>query len=88
MMKEFQFTKSEVNPIATPVETSYDLFKQNDKIDFSCDATKYRSLVGKLLFAASTVVFNYGLCYSKVEELLVYADCACVSIPGDRKSIT
>ncbi|EMG45193.1 Polyprotein, partial [Candida maltosa Xu316] len=123
MIKDFQFTKSEVNPIATPAETSYDLFKQDDKTDYSCDATKYRSLVGKLLFAASTVrfdisyavgvlsrfmkdpkekhmkaairvvrylngTFDYGLCYSKVGELQVYADSDWASIPSDRKSIT
>ncbi|KRZ98232.1 uncharacterized protein AC631_06008 [Debaryomyces fabryi] len=46
------FNMIDANPVATPSLLGQDLHKEDTE---ECDATRYRSLVGKLLFAATTV---------------------------------
>ena len=43
---------TDANTVATPTLAGEDLHKDNTE---ECDATRYRSLVGKLLFASTTV---------------------------------
>lgn len=48
-----EFNMSDANSVATPAIVGQDLHKTDDSP--KCDASNYRSLVGKLLFAATTV---------------------------------
>ena len=50
VLQDFEMT--DANTVATPTLAGEDLHKDNTE---ECDATRYRSLVGKLLFASTTV---------------------------------
>lgn len=57
VISEFEEPKHTQTKHSTPVDANKDLNKVASITEY-CDATKYRSLVGKLLYAANTVRFD------------------------------
>lgn len=62
MISDLELSDSEINPVSTPAEINYDLFKnenesENRENEKLCHQTKYRSIIGKLLFASNTCCF-------------------------------
>lgn len=62
MISDLELSDSEINPVSTPAEINYDLFKnenesENRENEKLCHQTKYRSIIGKLLFSSNTCCF-------------------------------
>jgi len=71
MIEELKLSVSETNPVSIPSDVNYEIFKVNENDDEKpCDQTKYRSLIGKLLFASNTIRFDIAYSVNSLSRFI------------------